>query len=146
MASDISAIFVGDNGWTDMARDLPAERATTAQSFHKPWWRGVKIYHRNGYLYEVESAKTENPLPPMSKLLAATFYNPRLIAQYEYRSTGFYQLDDLRKVLHDAIYKDPDVLTQFHGADELREMVAKAAHFDDFVEVLNYAATEVLSI
>jgi hypothetical protein len=30
MSADISVIFVGEDGWTDMARDLPEERATTA--------------------------------------------------------------------------------------------------------------------
>ncbi len=146
MSADISVIFVGANGWTDMTPDLPAERLTSAHGFHKPWWRGVTLYHRNGYKYEIESATPEQPLPPLSKLLAATFYNPRFTAQYEYRSTGFYRLDELKQALHEAIHNDPDVLTQFHGADELRGMVEKAKSFDDLVEMLDYAATEELSI
>jgi hypothetical protein len=56
MHTDISVIFVGDNGWTDMAPDLPAERMTSAHGFHKQWWKGVTLYHRNGYKYEVENA------------------------------------------------------------------------------------------
>ena len=55
-----SVIFVGEDGWTDMARDLPEERATSAHGFHKPWWKGVKLYHRNGYRYEVENATPED--------------------------------------------------------------------------------------
>lgn len=144
--SETSVIFVGDNGWTDMANELPAERMTSAYGFHQPWWKGVTIYHRNGYRYQVEKATPEEALPPLSKALAATFYNPTFKVQYEYLSTGFYQIDDLKRALHDAIQKDSDVLTQFHGADELREMVAKAAHFDHLVEMLIYAATEELSI
>ena len=144
--SETSVIFVGDNGWTDMARELPEQRMTSAHGLHKPWWQGVKIYHRNGYVYEVESATSEEPLAPMSKLLAATIYNPTFNVQYAYRSTGFYKLDDLKQALHAAIDKDDDVLTQFHEAGELREMVTKAASFDDFVEVLTYAATEELDI
>jgi hypothetical protein len=144
--SDISVIFVGEDGWTDTARELPEERATSAHGFHKPWWKGVKLYHRNGYVYEVESAKSEEPLAPMSKLLSATIYNPTFSVQYAYRSTGFYTLDDLKAALTAAIDKDDDVLTQFHEAEELRDMVAKATSFDDLVEVLTYAATEVLDI
>jgi hypothetical protein len=143
MQTEISVIFIGDNGWTDLASDLPAERETTARDFHKPWWTGVKLYHRNGYIYEVDKATTDQSLPPMSKLLAATFHNPQIVAQYEYRSTGFYQLADLKKAVHEAIYRNPDVLTQFHGADFLAARVAAAATFDDVVEVLRYAATEV---
>lgn len=141
-----SVIFVGDNGWTDMASDLPAERMTSAHGFHAPWWKGVKLYHRNGYRYEVEKATPEEALPPLSKVLAATIYNPTFKVQYEYLSTGFYQLDELKQALHDAVKKDDDVLTQFHEADELCGMIAKAANFDDLVEMLNYAATEELSI
>ncbi len=143
---ETKVIFVGDNGWTDMAADLPAERKTSAHGFHTPWWKGVRIYHRNGYVYEVENAKSDEELPPLSKLLAATIYNPTYTVQYEYRSTGFYQLDELKKALHDAVCNDSDVLTQFHEAEELCEMIAKANHFDDLVEMLTYAATEVLEI
>lgn len=143
---ETSVIFVGDNGWTDTAADLPPERKTSAHGFHKPWWKGVKIYHRNGYVYEVENAKSEEELPPMSKLMAATIYNPTFTVQYEYRSTGFYQLDDLKKALHEAVRNDSDALTQFHEADELLEMITRANSFDDLVEMLTYAATEVLEI
>ena len=143
---ETSVIFVGDDGWTDMAPDLPAERKTSAHGFHNQWWKGVKIYHRNGYVFEVEDAKSEEELPPLSKLLAATIYNPTYTVQYEYRSTGFYQLEELKKALHDAVQKDSDVLTQFHDATELTEMIAKANSFDDLVEMLTYAATDVLEI
>jgi len=143
MHTDISVIFVGDNGWTDMAPDLPAERMTSAHGFHKQWWKGVTLYHRNGYKYEVENATTEEALPPLSKLLAATVHNPSVSVQYEYRSTGFYQLEELKRAVHDAIELDSDVLTQFHSAEFLTERVDKAATYDDVIEVLRYAATEV---
>jgi hypothetical protein len=144
--TETSVVFVGDNGWTDMAADLPAERMTSAHDFYKAWWKGVRIYHRNGYRYEVESAEPESPLPPLSKLPAAAFHTSQFKIQYEYHSTGFYQFDELKQALHDAVEKDDSVLTRFHAADELRGMVAKATTFDDLVEMLNYAATEKLSI
>lgn len=143
---ETSVIFVGGDGWTDMAPDLPEERTTTAVAFHKPWWQGVKIYHRNGYVYEVEKAEPETELPPMSKVLAKTVYNPDVKARYEYHSTGFYRLDDLKKVLNDAARGDSNALTKFHGADELCDMIAKADSYDDVVEVLVYARSEILNI
>ena len=143
---ETSVIFVGDNGWTDMAADLPAERKTSAYGFHNQWWKGIRIFHRNGYVFEVEKATPETELPPMSKVLAATIYNPEFNVAYEYQSTGFYQLADLKKAIDQAIDADDDVLTQFHEADELHEMVAKANSFDDVVEVLVYARSEVLNI
>ncbi|HUQ86762.1 MAG TPA: hypothetical protein VM096_04330 [Vicinamibacterales bacterium] len=143
MTTDISVIFVGDNGWTDMAADLPEERVTSAQSFHKQWWKGVTLYHRNGYKFEVEKATTEEPLPAFSKLLAATVHNPTVNVKYEFQSTGFYKIEDLKKAVHDGIAGGSKVLTQFHSADDLMARVAKAGTFDDIVEVLQYAATEV---
>ena len=146
MSADVSVIFVGEDGWTDMARDLPEERATSAHGFHKPWWKGVKLYHRNGYRYEVESATPDEELPPMSKLMAATLHNPTFNVQYEYRSTGFYELDELKKALHDAVQRDDDVLTQFHDAEDLIGRLDAAKNFDDVVDVLDYAASEELEL
>ena len=143
---ETSVIFVGDNGWTDMAADLPETRLTSAHGYHQPWWKGVRIFHRNGYAYEVETATPDTELPPLSKVLAATLYNPTFNVSYEYRSTGFYQLEELKNAIDKAIDADDDVLTQFHEADELHGMVAKANSFDDVVEVLVYAASEVLNI
>ena len=146
MSADISVIFVGEDGWTDMARDLPEERATTAHGFHTPWWKGVKLYHRNGYRYEVENATPNEELPPVSKLMKATIHDPTFSVQYEYRSTGFYQLDELRQALRTAVEQNGDVLTQFHDADDLTARVAAAKTFDDFVQLLEYARTEELEI
>lgn len=53
-----------------------------------------------------------------------------------------YAIDDLKKALSEAVYNDPDVLTQFHGADDLTARIGKATSFDDLVAVLRYAATE----
>jgi len=146
MSADISVIFVGEDGWTDMARDLPGERATSAHGFHKPWWKGVHLYHRNGYRYEVETATPNEELPPVSTLMHATIHDPTFSVQYEYRSTGFYQLDELRQALHAAVEQNGDVLTQFHDADDLTARVAAAKTFDDLVQVLQYAQTEELEI
>lgn len=146
MPAAISVIFVGEDGWTDMARDLPEERATSAHGFHKPWWKGVKLYHRNGYRYEVVNATPEDALPQLSKLRAATLHDPTFNVQYEYRSTGFYQLDELKKALHDAVELDDDVLTQFHDAGDLTTRIAATKTFDDVVQVLEYARTEELEI
>ena len=135
-----SVIAIGQDGWTAIETDLMPERAGSAYGFHKPWWRGVSFFHRNGTRYEVGSATPLGSVPP--KLLAATFYNPRINVRYEFRAAGPYAIDDLKKALSSAIDRDPDILTQFHGADELTARVAAAASFDDLVAVLRYAATE----
>jgi hypothetical protein len=139
MSADTSVILVGENGWTDMARDLAEERVTDARDFHQPWWKGVKLYHRNGYRYEVENATTEEPVP-------AAPQDAKIAVQYEYTSTGFYQIEELKKALRDAIQNGSDVLTKFHDAGELTARVDAAKNFDDLVGMLEYAATEELEI
>jgi len=142
LSAPVSVILVGDDGWTDTEPSLLAERVTSAWGFHKPWWRHVSLFHRDGHRYEVASALPARPLPRLSKLLAATIYNPRLTVRYEYRSLGRYELAELKRALLTAIDRDDDVLTQFHEAEDLKRRVEAAASFDDVAEVLQCAATE----
>jgi hypothetical protein len=142
MIEPASVILVGDDGWTDTEPALLAERVTSAYGFHRPWWRGVSFFHRDGGRYEVVLAQPARALPPLSKLLAATIYNPRFAVRYEYRRVGPYDLGVLRGALLRAIDKDDDILTQFHDADDLTRRLAHATSFDDVAEVLRYAATE----
>jgi hypothetical protein len=135
-------ILIGDDGWTDIEPSLLAERTTSAWGFHRRWWNGVSFFSRDGNRYEVVSAQPVQALPPLSKLLAATIYNPRLTVRYEYRSLGPYELTELRRTLHAAVECDDDVLTQFHEADELKRRIDGAASFDDVAEVLRSAATD----
>ena len=142
MSANTAVILVGDNGWTETEPDLLPEREGTAYGFHQPWWKGVSFFHKNGTRYEVAAATPVTPLPPLSKLLASTVHNPRIVVRYEYRAAGHYGLDELKDALSEAICRDSDVLTQFHGADELSECIGGAVSFDDLVQVLRFAATE----
>jgi hypothetical protein len=142
MSANTAVIVVGDNGWTETQPDLLTEREGTAFCFHKTWWKGVSFFHKNGTRYEVAAATPVTPLPPLSKLLSATVHNPRIVVRYEYRAAGSYGLEDLKDALSEAIYRDADALTQFHGADELSEFIGGAVSFDDLVKVLDLAASE----
>jgi hypothetical protein len=138
----ISVILVGQDGWIDTTENLEVERTTSAYGFHKPWWKGVSFFHRDGMRYEVLTATPSRSLLPLSKLLAATIYNPKLTVQYEFRSVGPYEIDDLKQAVADAIDKDDDILTQFHEADELKELLAEAKTFDRVLKVLRFAQTD----
>jgi hypothetical protein len=142
MLEPVSVILVGNNGWTKMEASLLAERITSAYGFHKPWWKGVGFFHRDGSRYEVSSARPSQVLPLFSRLLAATIYNPQLTVRYEYQSGGRYELADLKEALVRAIDKVDDILTQYHNAEDLKRRVTDARTFDDAVEVLVYAATD----
>jgi hypothetical protein len=138
----ISVILIGQDGWTDTAESLEVERMTSAYGFLKPWWKGVSFFHRDGTRYEVLTATPSRRLPPMAKLLAATIYNPRFTVQYEFRSVGPYEIDDLRQAVADAIDRDDDILTQFHEADELKERLAEVKTFDGVLKLLRFAQTD----
>jgi hypothetical protein len=142
MSANMAVILVGDNGYTETEPELLSEREGTAFGFHQPWWKGVSFFHKNGTRYEVVAATPVTPLPPLSKLLAATVHNPRIVVRYEYRAAGHYGLNELKDALSEAIFRDDDILTQFHGADELSERLGGAASFDDLVKMLQFAATE----
>jgi len=135
-------IAIGEDGWTDTAESLEVERVTSAYGVHKPWWRGVSFFHRDGNRYEVLSATPMRSLLPLSKLLARTIYNPRFTVRYDYHSVGRYELADLTRALENAIDKDDDVLTQFREAGELKRRLAKVRSFDDVVNLLQFSATE----
>ena len=137
----IAVVCVGTDGWTATEPSLPTERTTSAYGFHKPWWRGVRFFHRDGRCYEVASAIPVRPLVPLSRLLASTIYNPRLTVRYEYRARA-YDLAELRQALIDAIDRDADILTQFHEPEELKRRLDLARTFDDVVGVLDFAATD----
>ena len=138
----VAVVGIGADGWTEMESSLLPERTTSAAAFHKPWWRGVRFFHRDGHCYEVASAFPATALLPLSKLLANTFYNPRLVVQYQYAPRGRYDVRDLREALGNASDKDDDILTQFRDADELKERLARAQAFDDIVAVLEFAALD----
>ena len=137
-----AVVAIGENGWTASESSLLAERATSAYGYHKPWWHRVSFFHRDGSRYEVSAAVPARALPPFSRLLAATVYNPAVIVRYEYRRLGPYELSELKRALLAAIDKDDDVLTQFHEPETLKRRVESATSFDEVAEVLDFAATD----
>jgi hypothetical protein len=138
----VSVVCVGEDGWTETESSLLTERTTTAAAFHKEWWRSVLFFHRDGHCYRVASAVPVQRLTPLSKVLANTFYNPKLTVRYDYRSTGPYELLELCQALINAIDKDDDILTQFHEGDELKRRLKLARSFEDVVDVLDFAASD----
>jgi hypothetical protein len=138
----VSIICIGSDGWTNTESSLPSEQITSAAAFHKEWWRGARLFHRDGHCYQVASATPARPLLPLSRVLANTIYNPRLNVRYEYRSNGRYALSDLQQALGDALDKDDDILTQFHHSDDLKRRLSLAQSFDDVVDVLDFAARD----
>ena len=142
MIEEIQVIAVGADGWVDASAALESEGVASSAGFHRPWWRDVTFFHRDGQCYEVALATPERKMGLASRALAATFFNPRIRVRYEYRVVGPYALSELKQALRTAIEADDDSLTQFHEADELQERLAAASSFEDVAAVVELTNTD----
>jgi hypothetical protein len=129
-------ILVGPNGWAALRDGLETVGRHTALGYHKRWWNGVRFFHSDGFLYEIENAEPERSLGAVSKLLAMTVYNPWLQLRYTYRKVGEYALEELRDAVGAAIREDDDILTQFEGEDELLRRLSTAESFRAIAAVI----------
>jgi hypothetical protein len=131
-------ILVGPSGWAALRDGLEAVGRYTALGYHKRWWNGVRFFHSDGFVYEIESATPERPLGAVSKFLAMTVYNPSLQFRYSYRRLGEYALEELRNAVGAAIREDDDILTQFEEEDELLRRLAAADSFQAVAAVVRH--------
>lgn len=136
-----NVVAVGPNGWADVKEQLETSGRHTALGFHKAWWRGVRFFHRDGSVYEVESAIPERRLGLISKVLAYTVFNPRLSIRYQYRRGAPYELSALAGAVAEAIEKDDDILTQFAEREDVLAEVRAATSFDAVVAVFLHGTT-----
>lgn len=114
MAETIQFIAVGANGFVDAVTTLEEEGEASALAFHRPWWKDVTFFHRDGQRYEIVSGTPDRTMGFLSGALARTVFNPRIRVRYEYRVVGPYALAELQRALRSAIDADDDSLTQFH--------------------------------
>jgi hypothetical protein len=131
-----AVIVVGPNGWASLKDDLEIAGRHTTLGYHKQWWKGVRFFHINGFVYEIESAEPDRPLGKISKILASTLYNPWLRLKYSYRQVAEYSLEQLRTAVANAIRQDDDVLTQFEDEAELLRRLSAADSFPAVAEVI----------
>ena len=123
--------------WEALKKNL----RTTARGYHQQWWQGVVFYHRNGRKYQVDRVTPDRQLGTLSKLLAATVYNPWLETGLEYEDTGSYVIADLCAAVRKAIEMDDDVLTQFHDETELIAVLGNVGNFDEILDLLRFMET-----
>ena len=138
----IAVLAIGRRGWVEGYPTLPQVLDATVLGYHRAWWRASTFFHADGYRYAVSAAIPARPLGALSRMLAATVYNPRVQVQFEYERLERYVLDDLKAAFGAAVAADDDVLTQFHEPQELRDKLAAAASFADVAAVLELSRTE----
>jgi hypothetical protein len=129
-------IVVGPNGWASLEEILQTTGRHKALGYHKQWWKGVRFFHSDGFVYEVESADPERPLGALSKILAMTVYNPWLQLKYTYRKVVAYSLEELKGAVAAAIREDDDILTQFEDESALMNELSEAKSFQSVAAVI----------
>lgn len=138
-----SVVAIGTDGFVQLFDELNQKIRGKALGFHNSWWRNVRFFHRDGYVYTVENVKPERHLGFFSKFLSYTIYNPTLWFQYRYLKVSTYPLSELRSAVANAVEKDDDVLTQHCERNELHKLISSASDFDSIVAILARGLEEV---
>lgn len=60
-------IVVGPNGWVELRPHLVVSERTKALAYHKKWWNGVRFFHRDGSVHEVERVEPASELSAQSR-------------------------------------------------------------------------------
>ena len=79
----------------------------------------MRFFHRDGHIYEIETAEPSREISLLSRFLANTIYNPSIRFSYRYRQLQKYDLAELKRAVQSALAHDDDVLTQFASKEEL---------------------------
>ena len=125
----------------DRLAELPLNRRATVYGYYRQWWAELVYFHRDGHTYTVLTVRPPRPLGALSRALSTTFYNPTLGFAIEYARGSRYTSDDLRSAIAKAIERDDDIITQFREPEELLALAAAAQSFDDFLDLVAFAAT-----
>jgi hypothetical protein len=124
-------IQVDGSGGIEVHDRLPDSVLATALSISRRFWERSRIYDEIGGVWRVEPVGVERINPsPLSRVLAATIYNPRRSVPVQYRRTGDYELPELKTCIQQAVDADDDVLTQFMDAADITEQLRKADSFN----------------
>ena len=90
----------------------------------------MRFFHRDGHIYEIETAEPLARISLLSRFLANTIYNPSIRFSYRYRQLQKYDLAELKRAVQSALAHDDDVLTQFASKEELLSLLGRAESFD----------------
>jgi len=63
-------------------------------------------------------------------------YNPVIDVKIAWTKKGTYELDELKKLLQKCIDEDDEFITQFEGANDLKEKIKQSSTFQQLIEAL----------
>jgi hypothetical protein len=117
-------------------KDYPLNQAT-AYGLIKGANNVTQYFDKEGNVWRSEIIPKNFRSTFLTRLLAKTFYNPKLDVDRIWTRTRDYNLKELKECICFCIDKDDDILTQFVEADTLKARLRGCNNFKEIVEVLS---------
>lgn len=114
---------------------LPQRAPTSLTSLWDGYWRDTTIFSSEAKF----SVRVLDPIPKktlLRSMVAYTVFNPMKEVVLQCQAVGPLVLDELRQQVLKCVHDDDDILTQFHGPEEIAEALAKAESFDKVVNII----------
>lgn len=109
-----------NNGYLQLVdKDYPFNQ-TNALGLIRKVVDNTSYFDRNGKCWNSEIIAKDFRPTMLTRLLAYTFYNPKLVVERIWTQGGSYVLNELKQQVHYCIDKDNDILTQFLESGHLK--------------------------
>jgi len=138
------AIIIYDDAWLNIVVSADVFSKVAVSALINPSvLKGDVLFDANGdkWTYTRVSDGFKNTF--LARLLAKTFYNPRLDATVIWNRAGSYSLDELKADVKLCVDKDDDIITQFEEGSVIKAAVDASSSFDEIMGVLNKYVFEV---
>jgi len=119
-------------------KDYPFNQAT-AYGLIKGVNDVTKYFDNGGNVWSSKIIPQNFKFTLLTRLLAKTFYNPKIKVDRIWTRTQDYNIEELKESIRFCIGKDNDILTQFVEAENLKSKLQECCNFQDIVDMLfNY--------
>lgn len=129
-------LVIADDGWVGRFNKAAELSMWTYSAIMKYKRRHVVLYDAGDHAWKILDIIPEQPIRMLTKLLAQTFYNPKVPVRIEVGPITETPLLTIQSMLYQALDADDDILTQEAGVNELKNVVQHATSFETLVTAL----------
>ena len=105
-------------------------------AYTKGFYHNLKIYDSIGNEWSVGEVISKYPINIWTKLLANTFYNPKMEVDLKWKEPKQFMYSDLQDTITKIIEKDDDIYTQYINHDKLIKLISESKSFKELFENL----------
>ncbi|MCB9241409.1 MAG: hypothetical protein H6608_09770 [Flavobacteriales bacterium] len=98
--------------------------------------KNFQVYDEDGRLWKVEKVDSNFKVNGLTKFLAYTVYNPKVMLTIGWTKITDYKLDDLKKDIIKQVDRDDDIITQFEEGEVIKRQIENCESFDSIVKTL----------